>query len=199
MVLPRESLNDLDPEYANPERQAGGELRAPAVPAARRRDPSRRGHAGGGGHRRPGKLSLQLRTDHDRRRAGSGGSRGGVRSIHRADEAAAGELRGAARNGLRGFLGASARGERQALHESALSAAAARPGESARTLPGGDRGAPGARNSRGAAGLSAGERGAGRTQKQSGGSPRPACRRWPSTVRSTTRNCRSCSWISSAA
>ena len=58
VVLPRESLNDLDPGIRQPQRQAGGELRDAAVPAAGRRDPSRLRQAGGGGHRqRPARFS----------------------------------------------------------------------------------------------------------------------------------------------
>ena len=86
-----------------------------------------------------------------------------------------------------------------ALEESALSAEAARSGESARFLSGRDCGAPGARNSLGQAGLFPGERGAGGTPQQPARIPKPDCRRWPSTIRSTIRNCPSCSWISSAA
>ena len=41
VVLPRESLNNLDPGIPQPERQARGQLRGPALPAARRRHPPR--------------------------------------------------------------------------------------------------------------------------------------------------------------
>ena len=66
VVLPRERPERSGSVIRQSERQAGGELRAPAVPAARRCDPSRRGHAGGSGHRRPGKFPVQFRAAHHR-------------------------------------------------------------------------------------------------------------------------------------
>ena len=60
VVLPREALERSGSGVRQPERQAGGELRAPAVPAAGRRDSSRRGQAGGGGYRAAREISSPI-------------------------------------------------------------------------------------------------------------------------------------------
>ena len=59
-----------------------------------------------------------------------------------------------------------------------------------------DRRAPGARYSRGTPGPFSCQRRACRAQNNPPDPPRSACRRWPSTVRSTIRSCPSCSWSS---
>ena len=62
VVLPRASLNDLDPEYANPSVKLVANCETPALPAARRRDPSRRRPAGRSRHRQSRHFPLQLRA-----------------------------------------------------------------------------------------------------------------------------------------
>ena len=131
---------------------------------------------------------------------GDGGSRGRVRRVHRADEAPAAGFR-----------------ERVEATATSVSSALPRlvdgqPSKNPRYLqrrpdlvdPLGrylaevcarlDRGIPA-----GPAGAFSGERGAGRAARQSRGCEDRRCRRWPSTIRSTIRNCPSCSWISFAA
>ena len=96
IVLPREALNDLDPQYDQSEREAGGELRAAAVSASRRCHPPGRGRAGGERHRGAGEFPVELRGADGGTGARAGGARGGVRSVYGADEALAGGVRGAA-------------------------------------------------------------------------------------------------------
>ena len=94
VVLPRESLNDLDPEISESQRQAGGELRA-AMLFQRPDDAIHRGAdtPGGSRHRQPGQFLFELRGAYDAEQA-----RALVEHVaefdrvHRADEAAAGEL-----------------------------------------------------------------------------------------------------------
>ncbi len=68
-----------------------------------------------------------------------------------------------------------------------------------RTSPGANRRAAGARNSRGRGRFTCRSTRCWRDGGTARRIPRPACRRWRCTARSITRNCRSCSWISSAA
>ena len=104
-----------------------------SLPAARRRDSSRRRPASRGRYRQPGHVSLELRAVQRRAGGADRGPRGGVRQVHRADEASARGISSTRRpTSLRRLVGASARGGRQAVQESALSAEAAGSGESAR-------------------------------------------------------------------
>ena len=66
-----------------PEPQAGAELRVPAVPAARRRDPPGAGPPDRGGHGRPRALLLQLPAARPGGRAADPGGRGRPRRLHR--------------------------------------------------------------------------------------------------------------------
>ena len=106
--------------------------------------------------------------------------------------------RGGGRDRLRRLLGQPAARRRQAEQEPALPSDPARPARPVAPLRGRAGHAPGARRpgadsrwpSRSAPCWSA----AATTRP----TPRPAFAPWPSTARSTTRNCPSCSWTSSA-
>ncbi len=168
VVLPRESLNDLDPEYPNPSVKLVANCERLLVPAARRRHPSRRRPAGRSGHRQRRELSFPTSSHSTRSRRARLVDH--VAEFDQYTEPMKQLLKSfvdqpAGR--LRGLFRASAHGQRSAVHESALFAAAARPGESARFVSGRNRRAPGARDPRRAPGLSAGERRAGGPQKQS--------------------------------
>ena len=200
VVLPRESAERSRPGVRQPERQAGGELRAPAVPAARRRHPPRLRQAGRGRHRRARDVSSPTSS-----RSRSTQARALVDHVVEFDqytEPMKRLLEGFVERPETDYVVSSAHpraGGRQASknprylqkrpdlvnpRDRYLAEIAAR---LARGIP------------RGPAGAFAGERGAGGTAEQSRRIRRPACRRWPSTTRSTTRNCPSCSWTSSAA
>ena len=97
VVVPARRLVGLPGEYdGHPEPQARGELRVPALPAARRRDPSRPRPADRGGHGGARALLLQLRAAHPGGRAAHRRGRGAARRLHAADARARGPKRRAA-------------------------------------------------------------------------------------------------------
>ena len=110
--------------------QAGRELREPALPAARRRDPPRLRHGGRARHRDPRHLPVQLRAA-DPRGCRRDARRGGL--VHglqppdgRPDQRLRRHARGR-RPRLRRELGQPAAGRRRPVEEPALPPAAARP------------------------------------------------------------------------
>ena len=133
VVLPRDSLNDLDPEYPNPSVKLV--MNCETLLFQRPDDAIHRGSdkQAEADIASPGTFLSNYEPFTVEQARAMVGSRRRVRQVHRADEAAAATTSSRERpTGVRGFVGASAHGGRQAVEESALSAEASRPGESAR-------------------------------------------------------------------
>ena len=178
--------------------QVRGQLRGPAVPAARRRDPPRPGPADRGGPGAARQLPLQLRAA-DRRAGPRDGGR--VTEFEEFTAPMQHLLRDAADagDGLRRLLRAS-RGSWTAGR--ARTRGTCRPGPTCSTRCPRYVAERGMRLSRGDPGRPATRTCPSGPCSSAGATTRPIPRRasapWPSTARSTTRSCPSCSWISSA-
>ena len=203
VVLPRASSERSRSRVSQRERQAGGQLRDACCFSG----PTMRSTADSTRTPRPTSRSPGTFLSNFEPLDVGAGCRRMVDNVvefdkyHRTDEAiAAANSSEHPRTRVRGLVGASPHGGRQPVEESALSAEAARSGESARYLSGGDRDTRLAREIPADKPVHFPVNAVLAGRRNNPPDPKTgiaAAGRLQS--RSTTRNCRSCSWISSAA